>query len=135
MSDNRTFIDSNVIIYLFSGDERKKQLALSFLQPKYFISTQVVNENVNVCLRKLKLTKEDAFAHGKNLLNTFAIANIYPSTIMKAFDLSGKYLFSFWDSLIVAAALENSCKILFSEDMHEGLLIEQSLTIINPFKI
>lgn len=134
MSDSLTFIDSNVIIYLFSKDEEKKQMARSLLLPKYIISTQVVNEKVNVCLRRLNLSKEEAFAHGQKLLNTYKVVNLYSSTIMKAFKLSFKYSFSYWDSLIVAAALENDCKVLFSEDMQSGLIIESNLTIVNPFK-
>lgn len=133
MSDKRTFIDSNIILYLFSNNDKRKELVTSLLAAEYVISTQVVNENVNVCLRKLRIPKEEAYNHGDNLLNTFTIANIYPSTIILAFDLSIRYKLSYWDSLIVAAAIENKCEVLFTEDMHEGLIIDGKLTIVNPF--
>jgi predicted nucleic acid-binding protein len=134
MSDKRTFIDSNVILYLYADEKKRKKIVMSLLTSDYIISTQVVSENVNVCLKKLKLTREEAYAHGKNLLDTFRIVNIYPSTITSAFSLSIKYGFSYWDSLIVAAALENDCEILFSEDMQDGLLVEGKLKLKNPFR-
>ncbi|MEO8960295.1 MAG: PIN domain-containing protein [Ginsengibacter sp.] len=105
MKDDLTFIDSNVIIYLFSGDIQKKQIALSLLSAEYIISTQVINENVNVCLKKLRLSKVEAFAHGNKLLTTYQIASILPSTISKAFQICLNYSIIFWDSLIISAAL------------------------------
>jgi len=134
MSDKRTFIDSNIILYLFTNNDGRKKIVTSLLNSDYTISTQVVNENVNVCLKKLKLGKEEAYSHGENLLNTFRVVNIFPSTIVAAFDLSKKYGFSFWDSLIVSAALENDCETLLTEDMHDGLVVEKKLKISNPFK-
>jgi predicted nucleic acid-binding protein len=107
MSDKHTFIDSNIILYLFTDNEGKKDIVTSLLNLDYTISTQVVNENVNVCLRKLKLNKEEAFNHGRDLLNSMKIVNIHSSTISSAFDLSERYGFGYWDSLIVAAAIEN----------------------------
>jgi predicted nucleic acid-binding protein len=63
--------------------------------------------------------------------------NVYlnkPATIEKACQIADKYQFSFYDSLIIAAALSCNCKKLFSEDMQDGQVIENTLTIINPFK-
>ncbi len=134
MSDKRTFVDTNVILYLFTDNDKKKNIAASLLSPANVISTQVVNENINVCLRKLKFGKEEAYAHGKSLLDTFNVVNLYPPTITNAFNLSIKYGFSYWDSLIVATALENNCEILLSEDMQDGLLVEGKMKIKNPFK-
>ncbi len=133
MSDRNTFIDSNIILYLFTDDDKKKGLVREILNLGYTISTQVVNENGNVCLRKLKLSKEEAFAHGKNLFDVFNGVPVGPSTISSAFPLSLKYGFSYWDSLIVAAALTSGCSTLLSEDMQDGLLIEGKLRIKNPF--
>jgi predicted nucleic acid-binding protein len=134
MSDNnRTFIDTNIFLYLFADDESRKETVLSLFSERYMISTQIVNENVNVCLRKLKLSKEIAFAHGKELLNKFIVVNIYSSTITTSFEISSKYGYGYWDSLVIASALENDCNILFTEDLHTGQLIEGKLKIVNPF--
>jgi predicted nucleic acid-binding protein len=134
MNDKHTFIDSNIILYLFANDENRKKIVSSLFSTEYTISTQVVNENVNVCLKKLKLSKEIAYTHGRDILNSFTVVNIYSSTINAAFDLSIKYGYGYWDSLILSAALENDCEILFTEDLHEGQLIEGKLKIKNPFK-
>ncbi len=55
--------------------------------------------------------------------------------LLKASELRMKYSLSFWDSLIVASALAANAEILYSEDMQNGLLIENKLRIINPFEI
>lgn len=115
MNGKRVFVDSNILLYLFTDDELRKQFVESLFHQQNTISTQVVNENVNVCLRKIKLPKDIAFAHGTNLLNAFNVVNIFSSTI-------------------IAAALQNECDILFSEDLHADLLIEEKLRIVNPFK-
>lgn len=133
MNGDKTFIDSNVILYLFGDDVKRKSYVQSLFSPEYFISTQVVNENVNVCLRRLKLPQQEAFNHGRNLLNNFSLLFIYRYTIESGYLLSSKYNFSFWDSLAVATALENDCSILLSEDMQDHLIVEGKLTIKNPF--
>lgn len=133
MNAKPVFIDTNVILYLFSEDKNKKKVALSLLSSEYTISTQVINENINVCLKKLKLSKKEAFAHGRKLLNTFNVTCIYPNTIVRAMDILEKYSISFWDSMIVAAALENNCQTLLTEDMQDGLVVENTLVIKNPF--
>ena len=56
-----------------------------------------------------------------------------PETIKKAIEIANKYGFSFYDSLIINAAIESGCKMLYSEDMQHGQVIEKKLTIINPF--
>ena len=134
MSDKRTFIDSNILLYLYTENDKRKKVVMSMFKPENIISTQVVNENVNVCLKKLNLSKEDAFAHGKNLLDTFNIVELHSSTITMAFIVSIKYGFTYWDSLIVSAALENNCEVLLTEDMQDGQLVEGRLKIKNPFK-
>ncbi len=133
MSVSRTFIDSNILLYLYTEDEKRKEFVMSLMTSDYTISTQVVNENVNVCLKKLKLGKEEAYNHGRTLLETFTIVHIYQSTIVSAFSISVKYGFSYWDSLIVAAALENDYEVLFTEDMQDSQLIEGRLKLKNPF--
>lgn len=134
MSGNRTFVDSNIIIYVFSADARKKQIAMNLLSADLIISTQVVNENINICLKKLKLSQREAFAHGRKLLSTYKVASLYPSSIIDGMRLCAEYSFSFWDSLIVSVALENQCKYLLSEDMRTGLVVDKKLQIVNPFE-
>lgn len=131
----KTFLDSNILIYLIGNDDStKKKIVKNIISPDQFISTQVIAENVNVCLKKFRLDKEIAFSHGKNLLQKFTVLTIEKSTMEKSFLISNTYNLSFWDSLIIAAALQADCTLLYSEDMQDGLLIEKKLTIKNPFK-
>ncbi len=88
----------------------------------------MINENMNVCLRKFKMPKEQAFQYGALLMQFCDMKMIGKKTIEWAFRLSATYQFSYYDSLIVASALENDCTIL-----HHSQLIENRLKIINPF--
>lgn len=130
----RIFLDSNILVYLVGQDELKGEKVRHILKPEMIISTQVIIENVNACLKKLKLTKDSSFAHGQMLQSNFKVVTITTDIISLSFFLSKKYQLSLWDSLIVATALHNKCDTLYSEDMQNGLVIEQALTIKNPFK-
>ncbi len=54
--------------------------------------------------------------------------------IIRGLALKKRYGYSYWDTLILASALECDCSIVYSEDMQDGQRIEQTLTIVNPFK-
>lgn len=128
------FLDSNITVYLLEKDQARRDLVASFiLDSRYVISTQVVSENVNVCLKKLGMSKPDAFAHGRFLIDTFRLAFITDTTISLAFQVAERYGFSYYDSLIVATALETRCSTVYSEDLNHGQVIFQKLKIINPF--
>lgn len=133
------FIDSNVFVYLFDKtDANKRQCAENLVQQAFqqgtaCISYQVVQETINVITRKLDATAEEA----RRLLDDVLIPlwQINPSRLLyqRSLDLQARYRFSFYDSLIIAAALEGGCKTLYSEDLHHGQQIE-GLTIENPFR-
>ena len=125
MNSSKIFIDSNMVLNLFADDQKRKDFASSLPKQSHIISTQVVNENVNVCLKKLKLSKADAFTHGEYLMDNFLLVQIARTTIQNAFDISNKYGYSFWDSLILSSAIENGCDVLYSEDMQNGQVIEK----------
>lgn len=130
------FIDSNVWLYgLATGqDARKEQIARKLIKPKQIaVSIQVINE---VCLN---LRKKHSFDEPEiqKLIRSFyrkhRVVEIDKSVLLTASQLRVKYSFSYWDSLIAAAALAANATILYSEDMHDGLLIENKLRIVNPF--
>lgn len=131
----KTFLNSNILIYLLDRDELKKDKVTLLLDPNFIISTQVVAENINICLKKLRFSKERAFDHANFLLSKFNVITIEKTFFPLAFQLASKYQFSFWDSLIVASALQCECTQLLSEDMQHGMVIEGKLKIINPFKL
>jgi predicted nucleic acid-binding protein len=135
MTELKVFIDSNIIVYLVDNRSKEKtKKAQDFLSPDFFISTQVITENVNVCLKKLHLNKETTFDFARRILNRFRILQITEATLLKSFEISIKYQLSSWDSIIIATAILNNCSIIYSEDMQDGLIVENSVTIINPFK-
>jgi predicted nucleic acid-binding protein len=135
MTELKVFIDSNIIVYLVDNRSKEKtKKAQDFLSPDFFISTQVIAENLNVCLKKLHLNKETTFDFARRILNRFRILQITEATLLKSFEISIKYQLSSWDSIIIATAILNNCSIIYSEDMQDGLIVENSVTIINPFK-
>jgi predicted nucleic acid-binding protein len=107
--------------------------AFGLLKTKGFISPQVIFESLFVCTRKAKLTKPEAIRFAEFLMdNSFLqIENgDVVESVLRVFD---RYLLQSYDSKIVAAALVAGCTTLYSEDMQHGLIIENTLTIINPF--
>lgn len=117
MIDDNVFLDSNILVYLVDKDISKKEKVISITTNKCMISTQVVAENMNVCIKKLNLTIDESLRHANKLLDKYIVKLIQPSTFKLAFNVLTNYKFSFWDSMIIASALENDCDILYSEDM------------------
>jgi predicted nucleic acid-binding protein len=132
MPDN-CFADSNVLVYALDKTSRKQSIAFSIWREGVTVSTQVIMEFTNVCLRKLKMSKEDTFENALNLLEGAHVKPVTKELVRQSFTLSMKYGFSHWDSLIVASALQAGCSTLYTEDMHHGQVIEDKLKIVNPF--
>jgi len=136
MSAVKTFIDTNILIYAFTADEPTKQeTALKFLNDCLpVISTQVVKEFSNVLLKKTNIGLKAIRETINEIIDVADVVNEEIGLIFAAFDIHERYKFSFYDSLIVAAAMKSRCKALFSEDMQNGLVIDETLKIVNPFK-
>ena len=132
------FIDTNVFIYLFDEtDAAKRQCAERLVHRNLeygsgCISYQVVQETMNVVTRKLGATAESAQRLLDEILIPLWQVNPTPALYRRGLRLHDRYAFSFYDSLIVAAALEAGCIRLYSEDLQHGQQI-QRLTIQNPF--
>ncbi len=139
MSD-RYFLDTNIIIYSFDGSNPSKQAIARELIERGLskqngcISYQVVQEFANVATRKftVPLSHDDCRQYIENILQP--LWKIYSSRelVNRALDVSERWLYSFYDALIIAAALEASCSVLYSEDLLHKQKI-YSLQIINPF--
>lgn len=132
----KVFLDSNVLIYLYSEDEPAKAvLALQCAQqPNAWISTQVLNEVSNVLRRRQRLAYADILKVVIELKNNFQITTVSTATIEQALLLGERYGYSYFDSLMLASALEQGCGLIYSEDMQDGQLVENFIKIINPFK-
>ncbi len=134
---DKVFLDSNILIYCYSNSELEKQKVARNIFERYDnpnISKQVINEVSNIFFKKFKLdpnSVENAVLQISDLVTIFDFSLI---TQIKAIRLKKDYNLQFYDALIIATALENNCTILYSEDMQDGLVVENKLTIINPFK-
>jgi len=131
----KVFIDTNLWVYLHS-DDPKGDIVKGIVDTHFIdivISTQVLGEFFNVLVKKIGKRKEEAREMVVNLLRTFEITEIKKTSVLKATEVSIKYKYSYWDSLIVASALEANCSILYTEDMQNGQVIENRLKIVNPF--
>lgn len=133
----RCFIDTNVLVYADSTDEpRKQRIAIHVLRHLRFerlgvLSTQVLNEYIQVGLRKLGLPH----AHIREQLHCYRqldFAAVTPDTIDMALDLHQKHALSYWDALIVASAHISGCSVLITEDMGTGEVLA-GVKLINPF--
>ena len=130
---SKPFLDSNIVLYLLSGDAAKAERVQALLEAGAVISVQVLNEVTSVCLRKLKMPWQEVDAL---LLAVKAACEVLPLTVgshEKAVELAKRFQLSFYDANIVACALLSGTPVLLSEDMHSGLLID-GLLIQNPFK-
>lgn len=136
------FLDTNILVYTFDATAPAKQqiarqLVSSALHSKQgIISYQVVQEFLNVATRKFSppLTPTDANIYLEKVLTP--LCELFPcmSYYAKALELSDRWGFSLYDSLIITASLETGCEILYTEDLQHGQKIH-GLTIMNPFQM
>ena len=134
----RSFFDMNVILYADDQDAPAKQRRTLELVAEHrrertgVISLQVLQEYFVASTRKLQV--EAKIARRKvELLAEFDVAKIDVADLLGAIDLHRLHGFSFWDALIVRAAKQTGCRVLFSEDMQHGREIE-GVKIVDPFK-
>jgi len=134
------FIDTNLFIYQLEAlDERKFETADRIIRRgietnNACISFQVVQECLNTALRKaeIPLTTEETKTYLENVLTPLWRVSPSPALYNRALDVQARYRYSFYDSLIVAAALAAGCTRVYSEDLQDGQRIE-GLAIENPF--
>lgn len=127
------FVDSNILIYLTDVDQHKKQTVEQIVIKKPFINSQVAVEVANVFRRKFGFTKFELPNLWQDMLNDYKIVSTNDQSIQKAIQLVKRYDFQLFDALIVADAIQADCTILYSEDMQHNMVVENQLTIINPF--
>ena len=134
----KVFPDTNVWLYsLIKSDEVKHQQATALLGSEFSIysSVQVANE-VSVNLIH-KAGKDHAYIQTflTDFMASYPVLAQEKEDVLMAAGLRLDYCISYWDSLIVAAALRAGCDTLYSEDMQHSLRIRGCLHIINPFKL
>jgi predicted nucleic acid-binding protein len=136
----RFFLDTNVFVYTFDANAPAKAKTATQLirraanSGEGIISYQVVQEFFNVALRRFPqpMTVAEAEQYLITVLRPLLAVHSSPTIYLEALRISEKHRLSWYDSLIVAAALEGGCEKIYSEDLQHGHKIE-GMRIENPF--
>src|ERR1700738_1838920 len=130
-----SFFDTNVLVYLTSGDATKADLAEAAVDAGGAVSVQVLNELANVARRKMQMSWADTHA----LLTVLrGLLTVHPLTVEiheTGLGLAERYGLPTYDAMIAASALHAGCDTLWSEDMQHGMALDEGLRIINPFRV
>jgi predicted nucleic acid-binding protein len=133
--NDRAFIDTNVFIYLYSEDENEKQIIAQNAVDKYerIISTQVLNEFSNICIKKLLKKAEDIKLAIDEMIEQCSVLTLEKEDIKQALNIHKKFGYNYYDCLMIVSALNSNCGYLLTEDLTDGQIIENKLTIVNIF--
>jgi len=127
------FLDTNVLLYALSEDERAEKAQALLAQP-FVISAQALNEFANVGRKKLNMSWADIREAVDAVVALSAtIVPVSEKITLAGLDLAQRYQLSFYDATMMAAAIGAGCERFYSEDLHAGLIVEKQLTIVNPF--
>ena len=133
MMKTDVFLDTNVLVYALVGDALLAQRSLALLEAGGTVSVQVLNECANTLHRKFSTTWPQAVQVSERIRELCTVVPITEDTHVRGLALVERYRLSVYDGMIVAAAQLAGCTVLYSEDMHDGLIIER-LTIRNPYR-
>src|SRR5688572_28296805 len=137
MSDpERSFVDTNVWLYAFvTGQDGAKMVTATGLvkREQIVVSVQVINEVCINLIKKAGYAEADVRALIDSFFAKYAVMPLDRQSLVLASELRERHSLSYWDSTIVASALNAGAAVLYSEDMQHGLVINGSLRIVNPF--
>jgi predicted nucleic acid-binding protein len=130
-----SFFDTNVLVYIASGDPVKADRAEAIISDGGMISVQVLNELTNVARRKMRMTWPDTHALLSIVRGLLTVQAITIETHETGLAFAERYNLSTYDAMIAASALHADCDILWSEDMQDGMTLDDGLRIVNPFRV
>ncbi|HUH85486.1 MAG TPA: PIN domain-containing protein [Stellaceae bacterium] len=128
-----SFFDTNVLVYIASGDAAKADRAEAAVADGGAISVQVLNELTNVARRKMQMSWPDTHAFLDLLRGVLTVHPLTVETHETGLGLAERYGFSTYDAMIAASALHAGCDTLWSEGMQHGMTLDEGLRILNPF--
>jgi predicted nucleic acid-binding protein len=128
-----SFFDTNVLMYLASGDSAKADRAEAVLRDGGAISVQVLNEIANVARRKMRMSWQETRDFLSSLRGLLTVYPVTTETHELGVALAERHNLAIYDALIAASALLAECDRLWSEDMQDGMAIDKRLWIVNPF--
>ncbi len=134
------FLDTNILVYSFDHTaQEKRDIALDLIEAslksrKGTLSTQVIQEFLNLATRKFKTTlpPDMARTYLQEVLEPMCSVATTTELLQRALGIHERWKFAYYDSLIVAAALTAGCGILYTEDLQSNQMIE-GLEVVNPF--
>ena len=130
-----SFFDTNVLVYIASGDAAKADRAEAMLGAGGVISVQVLNELTNVARRKMRMTWPDIHVFLSSLRGLLTVSSLTVEVHETALAFAERYNLSTYDPMIVASARHADCDILWSEAMQDGMTVGDGLQIVNPFRV
>jgi predicted nucleic acid-binding protein len=129
-----SFFDTNVLVYIASGDATKADRAEAAIAAGGAISVQVLNELTNVARRKMQMSWNETHAFLEMLRGLLTVHPLTVETHETGLALAERYGLSTYDAMIAASALHARCDTLWSEDMQHGMALTEGLRIVNPFR-
>jgi len=138
MSD-KVFLDTNILVYANLEDSKhiaKRKEAISLIDSldgsEVIISVQVLNELYSVMIKHD--IQDDIIQKRLRIISeSVIVSDISMDVVKRCWNIRKRYHYSYYDSLIIASAIESGCSILYTEDLQSGQKIGSSLIIRNPF--
>ena len=135
----KDFVDSNEWLYSLiksPESERKNQIADQLLDNLglHVVSSQVIRECLTNLIRKVKTDEVTIRKLIDSWYSDCIVHQTNKDQLSRASYLRDKYMLSYWDSLIASSAINARCEFLSTEDLQDGLIIDGTLRIVNPFK-
>ena len=130
------FVDTNIWLYAFiqtEAEEKRKKAKDIISHNEVIISTQIINEMSVNLIKKAGFTEKRISTLIFSLYERYTVLELSRDMLLKASDIRSRYTFSYWDSVVAAAAIDGEADYLISEDMQNEFQITDQLTIINPF--
>lgn len=131
------FIDTNIWLYslLDTGEAEKTEAAQALIKSsEAIVSPQIISEVCANLVKKAKMPEEEIRKFIEGIYAKHRVTEYDMRVFLAASELREEYSLSFWDSLIVSAAFLSGAEVIYSEDMQDGLLVRETVQIINPLK-
>jgi predicted nucleic acid-binding protein len=129
-----SFFDTNVLLYVASDDPAKADQAEELIIAGGTISVQVLNEITNVARRKMGMSWTETRSFLAMIRGLLPVQPLTLDIHETGLALAERYGLSIYDSMIAASALYADCDTLWSEDMQNGIVLDDRLCIVNPFR-
>jgi predicted nucleic acid-binding protein len=130
-------LDTNILVYVegvngVEGETASRALIAKLPEARGVVPVQVLGELYNVLVRKAGWPRDRARMAIATWRDTFSLGPTTATAILGAIDLAADHQLNIWDSVMIAVAAENGCRLLISEDMQDGFTWG-GVTVVNPF--